>query len=45
MMFSSEKMCTNIRGYATGASIHETLKALTFARDSHEDQYRKSGEP
>lgn len=44
-MFSAEKMYTYIRGYATGASMRETLKALTFARDKHEGQYRKNGEP
>ena len=44
-MFSAEKMYTYIRGYATGASMHETLKALTFAREKHEGQHRKNGEP
>ena len=43
--FSAEKMYTYIRGYATGAEMHETLKALTFARKQHEGQLRKSGEP
>ena len=44
-MFSSEKMYTYLRGYATGANMHETIKALTFARTHHEGQLRKSGEP
>ncbi len=44
-MFSAEKMYTYIRGYATGANMRETLKALTFARKEHEGQLRKSGEP
>ena len=44
-MFNAEKMYTYIRGYATGTSMNETLKALTFARDKHEGQHRKSGEP
>ena len=43
--FSAEKMYTYIRGYATGANMHETLKALAFARKKHEGQLRKSGEP
>ncbi len=44
-MFSAEKMYTYIRGYATGADMRETLKALSFARKQHEGQLRKSGEP
>ncbi len=28
---SAEKMYTYIRGYASGAQMHETLRALTFA--------------
>ena len=44
-MFSSEKMYTYLRGYATGAKMHETLKALTFARMHHNGQKRKSGDP
>ncbi len=43
--FSAEKMYTYIRGYATGAEMHETLKSLAFARKQHEGQLRKSGEP
>ena len=44
-MFSAEKMYTYLRGYATGAGMHETLRALTFARQMHMGQFRKSGEP
>ena len=44
-MFSAEKMYTYISGYATGADMRETLKALSFARKQHEGQLRKSGEP
>ena len=44
-MFSAEKMYPYIRGYATGADMRETLKALSFARKQHEGQLRKSGEP
>ena len=43
--FSAEKMYTYIRGYATGAGMRETIKALTFARARHAGQTRKSGEP
>ena len=43
--FHPEKMYTYLRGYASGAGMKETLKALTFAREKHKGQYRKSGEP
>ena len=43
--FNSEKMYTLLRGYASGAGMKETLKALSFAREKHEGQLRKSGEP
>ena len=44
-VFNSEKMYTYLRGYASGAGMKETLKALTFAREKHKNQFRKSGEP
>lgn len=43
--FNSEKMYTFLRGYASGAGMKNTLKALSFAREKHEGQFRKSGEP
>ena len=43
--FNSEKMHTYLRGYASGAGMKETLKALAFARDKHSGQLRKSGDP
>lgn len=43
--FSSEKMYTYIRGFANGAHMTETLKALSYAREKHSGQLRKSGEP
>ena len=43
--FNPEKMYTYLRGYASGAGMKETLKALSFARDKHSGQLRKSGEP
>lgn len=44
-MFNAEKMYTYVRGFASGAGMQETLRALTFARQKHEGQLRKSGEP
>lgn len=44
-MFYPEKMYTYIRGYASGAGMTQTLRALSFARDKHEGQMRKGGEP
>ncbi len=44
-VFYPEKMYTYIRGYASGAGMTQTLKALSFARDKHEGQTRKGGEP
>ena len=40
-MFSAEKMYTYIRGFASGANMPETLKALSFARTEHDGQKRK----
>lgn len=43
--FHPEKMYTYLRGFASGAGMKETLKALSFAREKHSGQFRKSGEP
>lgn len=43
--FNPEKMYTYLRGFASGAGMKETLKALAFAREKHSGQLRKSGEP
>lgn len=43
--FNCEKMYTYLKGYASGAGMKETLKALAFAREKHSGQLRKSGEP
>lgn len=43
--FDHEKMYTYIWGYASGAQMDQTLRALSFARAKHEGQKRKSGEP
>ena len=44
-IFSPEKMYTYLRGYASALRMEETLKALSFAREKHEGQFRKSGDP
>ena len=43
--FHPEKMYTYLRGYASALDMKDTLKALSFAREKHKDQFRKSGEP
>ena len=43
--FHPDKMYTYLRGFASGAGMRETLKALSFAREKHSGQLRKSGEP
>lgn len=40
-----EKMYTYLKGFAHGANMEETLKALSFAREKHLGQLRKSGSP
>ena len=44
-IFKADKMYSYIRGYASGRNMKQTLKALSFARDQHEGQLRKSGDP
>ena len=44
-VFKADKMYTYIRGYASGAGMKQTLKALSFAREKHEGQKRKNGDP
>lgn len=43
--FNPDKMYTYLRGFASGAGMKETPKALSFAREKHSGQFRKSGEP
>ena len=44
-IYNHEKMFTYIKGFATGAGMKETLKALSYAREKHCGQMRKSGQP
>lgn len=44
-IYNHEKMYTYIKGFATGAGMKETLKALSYAREKHCGQMRKSGQP
>ena len=44
-IYNHEKMYTYIKGFATGAGMKETLKALYFAREKHSGQFRKGGQP
>ncbi|NLT13520.1 MAG: HD domain-containing protein [Clostridiales bacterium] len=43
--FSTEKTFTYLKGYAMGAGMQETVSALSYARQKHNGQMRKSGEP
>lgn len=45
MEFNAEKMYTYLKGYATAWGMHLTLRAMHFARQKHERQFRKSGAP
>lgn len=44
-IYNHEKMYTYIKGFATGAGMKETLKAISYAREKHSGQLRKSGQP
>ena len=44
-VFSPEKMYTYIKGFATALRMEQTLKALSYAREKHQGQFRKSGDP
>lgn len=39
------KVYTYLRGLFIGAGMHESVKALHFAREAHKGQFRKDGEP
>lgn len=44
-IYNHEKMYTYIKGFAAGAGMQETLRALYYAREKHSGQLRKSGQP
>lgn len=44
-IFNADKMYTYIRGYASALEMQQTLRALAFAREKHNGQTRKSGDP
>jgi len=43
--YNVDKMYTYLRGFLVGASMHESLKALQFAREKHSGQTRNDGQP
>ncbi len=43
--FNADKMYTFVRGYATGLEMTQTLCALSYAREKHKGQLRRSGLP
>lgn len=44
-MANVDNMYTYLRGYLVGADMHESIKALSFARQQHSLQTRKDGTP
>ncbi|MGM9937588.1 MAG: hypothetical protein ACI38A_09600 [Candidatus Ornithomonoglobus sp.] len=44
-IFKADKMYTYIRGFANGLEMRRTLCALSYAREKHNGQTRKSGDP
>ena len=44
-VFNPEKMYTYIKGFATALHMEQTLKALSYAREKHQAQFRKSSDP
>lgn len=44
-ILNADKMYTYIRGFANALDMHQTLRALSFAREKHKGQVRKSGDP
>lgn len=43
--YNVDKMHTYLRGLLVGANMKESVKALQFAREKHQGQMRKDGEP
>lgn len=44
-VFNPDKMYTYIKGFASALQMNQTLRALSYAREKHSGQLRKSGEP
>ena len=44
-IFNAEKMYTFAKGFAMGRGMTDTVNALSYARQKHKGQTRKSGEP
>lgn len=44
-VFNPNKMYTYIKGFASALQMNQTLRALSYAREKHNGQLRKSGEP
>ena len=44
-IFNSEKQYTYLKGFAMGLGWVATVNALAYARELHDGQQRKSGEP
>lgn len=43
--FNEKKMFTYLRGYLMGRGMKESLEALGYAREKHDGQFRKDGQP
>ena len=44
-IFNLERMHTYLKGFACGAQMPQTIRALAFAREKHKGQFRRSGAP
>ena len=44
-IFNPERMHTYLKGFACGAQMPQTIRALAFAREKHRGQFRRSGAP
>lgn len=44
-LFNVDRMYTYLKGFASALNMNQTLRALAFAREKHDGQFRKGGEP